>query len=138
MLAVGRLALRTECLFPDRRSLKRAECEPAGDASGRTGVRKPPFHREREIGFRDGAPAPPKQHPALEWLAAAVHVGLYADLILGALVGLVAYFWLPGLGEPLMMRQILIVLFALHFIGALWHRFVLRDEGMTRMIRPAR
>ena len=89
---------------------------------------------------RDGAPPPPKQHPALEWLAAAVHVGLYVDLILGALVGLVAYFWLPGLGElhELMMRQILIVLFALHFIGALWHGFVARDEVMTRMIRPAR
>ncbi len=30
---------------------------------------------------RDGLPAPPKQHPALERLASAVHAGLYVDLI---------------------------------------------------------
>ncbi len=87
-----------------------------------------------------GAPPPPKQHPALQWLAVAVHVGLYADLILAPLVGLVAFFWLPDLGElhELMARQILIVLFALHVVGALWHRFVVRDDVMTRMVRPAR
>ncbi len=37
-----------------------------------------------------------------------------------------------------MVRQILVVLFALHFAGALWHRFVVRDDIMTRMVRPAR
>ena len=36
-----------------------------------------------------------------------------------------------------MTRQILVVLFALHFAGALWHRLVVRDEVMTRMVRPA-
>ncbi len=89
---------------------------------------------------REGAPPPPKQHPALEWLARGVHAGLYVDLIGAPLVGLVAYFWLPVLGEvhELMTRQILIVLFALHVLGALWHRFVMRDDVMTRMVRPAR
>jgi cytochrome b561 len=94
------------------------------------------------LGLRlaDGTPAPPKQHPALEWLATAVHVGLYLDLIGAALVGLLAYFRLPQLAglHHLMVRQILLVLFALHFAGALWHRFVVRDDVMTRMIRPAR
>jgi cytochrome b561 len=87
----------------------------------------------------DGAPPPPKQHPALEWLAGAVHVGLYLDLAGAAIVGLVAYFWLPALGElhELMTRQILIVLFALHILGAFWHRFVMRDDVMTRMVRAA-
>src|SRR5271165_5091332 len=33
----------------------------------------------------EGTPPPPKQHPALEWLASAVHVGLYLDLIGAAL-----------------------------------------------------
>ena len=86
-----------------------------------------------------GAPPPPKQHPALEWLASAVHVGLYLDLIGAAIVGLIAYFWLPALGElhELMMRQILIVLFALHVLGALWHRLVMRDDVMMRIVRPA-
>ncbi len=37
-----------------------------------------------------------------------------------------------------MVRQILLALFALHFVGVLWHRFVVRDDVMTRIIRPAR
>ena len=88
----------------------------------------------------EGAPPAPKQHPALMWLASAVHVGLYLDLVVGAIVGLVAYFWLPGLGKlhEIMSRQALIVLFGLHVLGALWHRFVERDDVMTRIIRPAR
>ncbi len=87
----------------------------------------------------DGTPPPPKQHPALEWLASAVHVGLYLDLIGAALIGLVADFWLPQLTElhHLMVRPILLALFALHLIGALWHRFVVRDDVMTRIVRPA-
>ena len=87
-----------------------------------------------------GAPPAAKQHPALQALAAAVHVGLYVDLIGAALVGLAAYFWLPELAglHRLMVRPILIVLFALHVVGALWHWFVVRDEVMTRMMRPTR
>ncbi len=94
------------------------------------------------LGLRhaEGAPPPAKQHPALQWLAGAVHVGLYLDLILGALVGLAAYLWLPKLADlhPLMMRPIFLALFALHLIGALYHRFIVRDDVMTRMVRPAR
>jgi cytochrome b561 len=88
----------------------------------------------------EGAPSPPPAHPALEFLAKAVHVGLYVDLIGAAVVGLLAYFLFPRLGglHELMTRQILIVLFVLHALGALYHRFVKRDEVMMRMIRPAR
>ena len=87
-----------------------------------------------------GAPPAARQHPALQALAAAVHVGLYIDLIGAALVGLAAYFWLPSLAglHHLMVRPVLILLFGLHVLGALWHRFVLRDGVMTRMLRPAR
>lgn len=87
-----------------------------------------------------GTPPPPKQHAALQWLASAVHVGLYLDLIGAALVGLAAYFWLPQLAglHHLMVRQILLVLFGLHLAGALWHRFVVRDDIMSRIVRPAR
>ena len=87
-----------------------------------------------------GAPPAARQHPALQALAAAVHVGLYIDLIGAALVGLAAYFWLPSLAglHHLMVRPVLILLFGLHLLGALWHRFVLRDDVMTRMLRPAR
>jgi cytochrome b561 len=94
------------------------------------------------LGLRhtDGSPAPAKQHPALQWLSGAVHVALYLDFILGSLVGLAAYFFLPKLAglHDLMMRQIFLVLFALHVVGVLWHRFILRDDVMARMIRPAR
>jgi cytochrome b561 len=87
-----------------------------------------------------GAPPAAKQHPALQALAAAVHVGLYIDLIGAALVGLVAYFWLPELAglHRLMVRPILLVLFALHVVGALWHWIFVRDDVMTRMMRPMR
>jgi cytochrome b561 len=87
-----------------------------------------------------GAPPAAKQHPALQALAAAVHVGLYIDLIGAALVGLAAYFWLPELAglHRLMVRPILSILFVLHVIGALWHWLVVRDDVMTRMLRPAR
>jgi cytochrome b561 len=87
-----------------------------------------------------GAPPAAKQHPALQALASAVHVGLYIDLIGAALVGLAAYFWLPELAglHRLMVRPILSILFVLHVIGALWHWLVVRDDVMTRMLRPAR
>jgi len=89
---------------------------------------------------RVGAPPAAKQHPALQALATAVHVGLYIDLIGAALVGLAANFWLPELAglHRLMVRPILFVLFALHVIGALWHWIVVRDDVMARMMRPAR
>ena len=86
-----------------------------------------------------GAPPGAKQFWALQWLASAVHVGLYLDLIGAALVGLIAYFWLPQLAglHHLMVRPILLVLFALHVAGALWHAAVMRDDVMSRMLRPA-
>jgi cytochrome b561 len=87
-----------------------------------------------------GAPPAAKQHPALQTLAAAVHAGIYIDLIGAALVGLVAYFWLPELAglHRLMVRPILFVLVALHVVGALWHWIVVRDDVMARMLRPER
>jgi cytochrome b561 len=87
-----------------------------------------------------GAPPAAKQHPALQGLATAVHVGLYVDLIGAALVGLAANFWLPELAglHRLMVRPILFVLVALHVVGALWHWIVVRDDVMARMLRPER
>ena len=45
---------------------------------------------------RDGVPKPPKQAAVLQWLAAAVHAGLYVDLIGAPIVGAIAYFLLPS------------------------------------------
>jgi cytochrome b561 len=87
----------------------------------------------------DGVPTPPKQHPALEWLAGAVHAGLYVDLIGAPIVGFIAYVWLPELAglHRFMTRPILVALVALHLAGALWHWLVVRDDVMTRIVRPA-
>lgn len=90
---------------------------------------------------RDGVPAPARQHPALQWLAAIVHGALYVDLIGAPIVGAIAYFLrLPAFASlhHLMVRPILIVLVGLHIAGALWHWLVARDGVMTRMLRPAR
>ena len=88
---------------------------------------------------RDGVPKPPKQAAVLQWLASAVHAGLYVDLIGAPIVGAIAYFLLPSFAglHHLMTRQILVVLVALHLAGALWHWLVARDDVMTRMVRPA-
>ncbi len=88
-----------------------------------------------------GVPAP----PAAEWaplriLANLVHIGLYLDLIGAALLGLGAYFASPSLGaaHEFVSGLPLVVLFALHFVGALWHHFVVGDDVMRRMVRAAK
>lgn len=90
---------------------------------------------------RYGAPRPPaEENAALRWLAGAVHIGLYADLIGAALVGLLAYFLFPRLGglHELLTRQVLLVLFGLHVLGALYQHFILRTDVFRRMLRPIR
>jgi len=88
-----------------------------------------------------GAPSPPTSEPApLRWLASAVHVGLYLDLVGAAIVGLLAYFWFPSLAglHELLSRAVLIVLALLHIAGALWHEFYWGDNVLTRMLKPVR
>lgn len=88
-----------------------------------------------------GALAPPETEPApLRWLASAVHVGLYLDLIGAAIVGLLAYFWFPSLAgvHELLSRAVLIGLALLHIAGALWHELYWGDNVLTRMVKPAR
>jgi cytochrome b561 len=88
---------------------------------------------------RYGAP-PPRQSEAapLRFLAGAVHVGLYVDLIGAPIVGLVAYFFVPSLGglHEFMARPALLVLVGLHVLGALYQHFVLRSDVVKRMMRP--
>lgn len=94
--------------------------------------------------IRHGAPAPPaSEHAALRWLADVVHVGLYADLVGSALIGLLAYYLFPGLAglHDLLSRLVLIALVGLHVLGAGYQHFILRTDVMKRMLRardPAR
>jgi len=95
------------------------------------------------LGLRNrfGAPPPPAaEAPPLRWLAGAVHIGLYLDLIAASLVGVLAYWWAPSLAptHEVLSRAVLIVLFVPHLAGALWHHFYWRDDVLRRMLRPTR
>ena len=86
-----------------------------------------------------GAPPPPPSEPApLRLLASAVHIGLYADMVGAALVGVLVYFWLPNLAglHDFLARFVLTALVGLHVAGALWHHFYLRSDVMRRMLKP--
>ena len=89
--------------------------------------------------LKRGAPPPPEHEPAILKLAAgATHLGLYALLILMPVSGMAAWF---GRVEAAaegheVMRIILLALVALHVLGALYQRFVLKSDVMTRMVKP--
>ena len=90
---------------------------------------------------RYGAPAAPESEPApLRWLAAAVHVGLYLDMIGAAIVGLLVYFWFPSLAglHEFLSRPALVVLALLHIAGAFWHEYYWGDNVLGRMLKPVR
>ena len=86
-----------------------------------------------------GAPPPPADEAApLRMAASGVHGLLYLDLLLAPLVGLVAFFLVPAVGEvhEFMVRLPLMFLVGLHVLGALWHHFIKRDSVLARMVRP--
>ena len=89
--------------------------------------------------IRRGAPPPPENEPAILKLAAsATHLGLYALLILMPLSGMAARFGgVEAAAEAHeVMRALLLALIALHVVGALYQRFILKTDVMTRMVRP--
>lgn len=100
----------------------------------------------------DKAPAHSAGEPAWRRIAArAVHLGLYAILILMAASGIATTVLsgaLPAIlsGGPLpdfsgllprvthgLMSKVLLLLFVLHVAAALWHQYVLRDNLLARM-----
>ena len=88
-----------------------------------------------------GAPPPPESvAPTLRRLAKAVHVLLYADMIVAAVTGFVVYFWLPSMAfvHDLLTRPVFLVLIGLHVAGALWHHFYLKTDVLKRMMKPLR
>lgn len=86
-----------------------------------------------------GAPAhagPP--NPVQDFAASAVHWLLYIVLLAVPVSGLVAYYGLADVGDiHALSKPILIVLVALHVLGALYNQFVRRDGTLMRMVRPA-
>ena len=91
--------------------------------------------------LRRGAPPPPEdEHPALRLAARATHLALYALILLMPVTGGLAWFGgveamaeLHGAGE-----KAILILVALHVIGALYHHFYLRTDVLRRMLRPER
>ncbi|WP_292022963.1 cytochrome b/b6 domain-containing protein [Maritimibacter sp. UBA3975] len=91
------------------------------------------------IKLRRGAPAMPAEEPEILKLTARVtHWLLYGFMILVPVSGAAAWFAVnenAAQGHEL-FKSILLLLIALHFLGALFQRFVLKSDVMTRMMRP--
>jgi len=83
-----------------------------------------------------GAPDLPAEEPALLKLAAhATHLGLYILMLLMPISGAVA--WFGGVKAAAeaheVMKALILILVALHVVGALYQQFVLRTNIMARM-----
>lgn len=86
-----------------------------------------------------GAPPPhPSEPPVLQLLAKAVHVGIYALLIILPLSGMAG--WGGGISAAirvhLIAKTILLPLIGLHVAGALVHHFIWRTDVLRRMFVP--
>ncbi|MEP3049268.1 MAG: cytochrome b/b6 domain-containing protein [Roseibium sp.] len=86
--------------------------------------------------IKHGAPAPVPAPKVQDFLARAAHNLLYVSLIAAPLTGIAAWFF--GIREAgavhHYMKPAFILLIALHIVGALWHKFVLKDAVMKRML----
>lgn len=90
------------------------------------------------VRFRTGAPAAIGDG-ILTKVAAGMHHLFYLLLVLVPVTGLMGFY----LGDPWgeiheVSKPVFIVLIAVHAGAALYHAFVLRDETLKRMLRPAR
>lgn len=91
------------------------------------------------VRLRRGAPRPPEHEPAPLKIAATVtHLALYALMLLMPISGLAAWFGgVEAAGDAHeTMKPIIIILVLLHIGGALYQRFILKTDVMTRMVRP--
>lgn len=83
-----------------------------------------------------GAPAPVPAPKLQDALSKATHGLLYLLLIAAPLTGAAA--WFLGIREAGSIHHFskpaFIILIALHVAGALWHKFVLKDQVMQRMV----
>lgn len=89
---------------------------------------------------RRGAPPPPEEEaPALRLVAKGTHGLLYVLMLLLPLSGGLAWFMdvRPAAGAHEIMKTLLMLLVGLHIAGALYHQFVLGNNLIGRMKRPA-
>ena len=85
-----------------------------------------------------GAPRAPDDEPAvLRFLAGATHLVLYAILIAMPISG--AASWFGGVEAAsfghFVGKFVLLAFFLLHFVGAIYQRFILKTDVMQRMMQ---
>ena len=88
--------------------------------------------------IKRGSPAFPAGEPRWQKIAASASHGiLYLLMILIPASGISAWFLgvLPAAEAHEVMGTILLLVVALHFIAALYHRFILKSGVMERMLR---
>lgn len=89
---------------------------------------------------RRGAPPPPANEPApLKALSRAAHAGFYALLALMSVSGGAAWFGGVAAAAEVheLLKALLMALIALHVLAVPFHRLVLKNNVMQRMLRPA-
>lgn len=87
-----------------------------------------------------GVPAPPENEPtALKTLSHVAHWAFYAVLAAMAVTGSLA--WFGGVTDAAqahnVLKVVLLALVALHVLAVPFHKIVLKNNVMARMIRPA-
>ncbi|MBO6886136.1 MAG: cytochrome b/b6 domain-containing protein [Marivita sp.] len=90
--------------------------------------------------LRRGAPLPPENEPApLKALSHVAHWAFYAVLAAMSVTGLIAWFGdvTPAAQAHNVLKVVLLALVALHVLAVPFHRIVLKNNVMQRMIRPA-
>jgi cytochrome b561 len=90
--------------------------------------------------LRHGAPSPPENEPAaLATLSHVAHWGFYA--LLGAMAATGFLAWFGGVGAAAQAHNVLkvalLALVGMHVLAVPFHRIVLKNNVMQRMIRPA-
>lgn len=89
--------------------------------------------------LRRGAPPPPANQPApLKSLSHVAHWAFYAVLGAMAVTGAAAWFGgvTPAAQVHNVLKVVLLVLIGLHVLAVPFHRVVLKNDVMQRMIRP--
>jgi cytochrome b561 len=88
---------------------------------------------------RHGVPeAPVGEGVVQRWLAALVHILLYAAIFIMPVTGALAWFlgiaWLGEVHE--IGKPVIIVAVIIHAAGALWQHLVARTDVLVRMLKP--
>lgn len=87
---------------------------------------------------RGAPPAPASEGILLKWIAATVHLILYAVIFFMPLTGILAWYLGVGAAGEIheLGKAVIIIALVLHVAGALWQHFVVRSDVLVSMLRP--